>query len=128
MKGMNGSMSPALVNTSGSNTPRSPELDGVHTGATKKVQVNEELYPRSLPIRPVRDIEGEMGNWDGRREKNESENLPAENQDHQSSSAWRSRSAKDHMSMPTVVSNNNSGYDREDDRTPTSHGSFWGKE
>lgn len=78
-------------------------------------------------MRPASGLDGEVGNREGRRERDELENLPLENRYHRSSSVVRSRSAKGRVSIPTATTNSN-GKDKEDDRTPTSRGSFWGKE
>jgi hypothetical protein len=176
---MNGTTSSPLVNTSGSETPRSPEplanrskstatlskhsvpvrtssynrttettketnqsqgnpsrrkgldtpigLDGVNTDAVKQVRVNEEqLSPRSLPVRPASGIDQGMKERPAQEDINEIENLSFESQDRRSS-VVRSPSTKDRGAMPMVTTNSN-GRDTEDDRTPTSRGSFWGKE
>ena len=177
MEGMNGSATPPTLNTSGTETPRSPtlstvdqnnpsptasrrpapvrtssrnrtswptqemddgqgrrkgrqptELNGVINDAVEQVEANEEFSGRSLPIRATNNIDVEQGSRDGRRDANDPENLPLEGHHHRSGTVVRSLSTKDRVNMPLLATNHGNPKDLEDDRTPTSRGSFWGKE
>lgn len=107
------------------NGPQTTELDRVNNNAVEQVQANEqELSPRSLPIRPS-SIGVEVGS---RSDMNDPENVPLEGHHHRSGTVVRSLSTKDSVSRPVLATNNGNAKDLEDDRTPTSRGSFWGKE
>ena len=104
------------------------ELDNVNTSAAKQLWVKEkELSPKSIPVRPVSSIDEGVLLEGGGRGKDESENLPLDNQDLRSSSVVRSNSARDHEPLPPIATNS-AGEVGEDDRTPTIRSSFWGKE
>ena len=104
--------------------PEISDLDGVGDEAVG-VQADEELSPKSLPIRAPRAIDAEDGIQE--REVNDAETLPLESHHHRSSTVVRALGSKDKASMP-VLAMNDSKAKKENDRTPTNQGSFWGKE
>jgi hypothetical protein len=110
------------------NGPEPAGLDGVNTDAVEQVRVNEEVSPRSLPVRPVSGIDGQMGDLDTQGETHDPENIPLGGHHHRSSTVVRVLGTKDRVSMPVLATNKSKAKDPEDDRTPTSRGSFWGKE
>lgn len=86
------------------------------------MRVNEELLPKSLPVRSAGSIdEG------AQRERDESENLPLGHHHVRSNTAVRSGSAENRVAPP-ILSTKSAGSEKDDDRTPTSQVSFWEKE
>ena len=108
--------------------PEPAEPGGVNTVAVEQARVNEELSARSSSVRPVSDIDGEMGDLVSQRETHDSENMPPGGHHYRASTVVRVLGSKDRVSMPVPAPNNSKAKGSEDDRTPTNRGSFWGKE
>jgi hypothetical protein len=136
----------------GSSYNRTPEASDQHELPTRKkggekpstldmvstdpIKQHDELSPKSLPVHSAGRINHDVKAW---MEKSDEENVPSSipsplpspgGKEKRSSSVvrnhQRSKSGRDRMPLPTVSTNEKK--EKEDDRTPTTRGSFWGRE
>jgi hypothetical protein len=104
------------------------ELDSVKGDNFEQERSDEqEKSQKGSAIRPDRGIGGEMGDRNERTDITDSENAAFDGHHHRSGTVVRSLNTKG-QKMPVLATNNSNTKDFEDERTPTSRGSFWGKE